>query len=279
MTELTLEKAIKILGLSEDDTLLDAKKAYKRQMHRSHPDRFPNDIDAQKRASSKFLQLKECYKLVEEHYELYGEMPIIVKGKAQPKKKKKSRKDEAEDQAFQRSAPFYQEPKPSIAKKARIPKIVAQPREKKSNAGKITVATLVIGALGYLGIHQSHFLNQNEFGDKTRTEIDSSELDKRVKMQLDPQYHSNPAQDDHLIEEKEKARAVLSQVTRKRKGKRNKTFSVGSSYNDVAEIHGAPDRSDENTWYYETSMIVFDNDGKVINWTSTPAYPLSTSIK
>ena len=53
------------------------------------------------------------------------------------------------------------------------------------------------------------------------------------------------------------------------------TFSYGSSFTRVAKIHGPPDRTEGNDWYYGESRVTF-SDGTVVDWESHPSNPLST---
>jgi len=55
-----IDKARELLGLGEEVDASDIKKAYRKLVREKHPDKFPNDIDAQK----KFEEIQASYKLL-----------------------------------------------------------------------------------------------------------------------------------------------------------------------------------------------------------------------
>jgi len=55
-----INKARKLLGLSDEVDALDIKTAYRKLVREKHPDKFPNNIDAQK----KFEEIQVAYKMV-----------------------------------------------------------------------------------------------------------------------------------------------------------------------------------------------------------------------
>ena len=132
--QLTVQKAVEILGISEGDSLDDAKRAYKRQMHRFHPDRFPNDVNAQKQAASKFSQLKKCYQLIEEHFNMYGEMPFQDddKNAEQRKRRERSKKDQAEENFLQQSSTLLKDPELRTVARRQHKPVAPQPPAKPS---------------------------------------------------------------------------------------------------------------------------------------------------
>ena len=281
--QLTVQKAVEILGISEGDSLDDAKRAYKRQMHRFHPDRFPNDVNAQKQAASKFSQLKKCYQLIEEHFNMYGEMPFQDddKNAEQRKRRERNKKDQAEENFLQQSSTLLKDPELRTVARRQHKPVAPQPPAKPSRAGKAAALLCIAGLAGYFALNHSHLLFPQEV-DPSVTEIDSTELDYRVSIQLDPNAEKaeEMSLSDQLIQEELKAKAVLSKLNANAANTQsNKTFTYGSSYSEVAEIHGPPDHSDQKTWYYNSSKVVFDNEGHVIDWTSDPSYPLAIRLK
>lgn len=56
-----MEKYFAILGLRYSASIEDIKIAYKEQIKKWHPDKFPNDIDQQKQATEKSKEINEAY--------------------------------------------------------------------------------------------------------------------------------------------------------------------------------------------------------------------------
>ncbi len=58
-----IEKAMRLLGLDSEFNASNVKSAYRELIRKNHPDKFPNDFDAQK----KFQEIQTAYKLLLKH--------------------------------------------------------------------------------------------------------------------------------------------------------------------------------------------------------------------
>lgn len=279
-----------ILGISNGDSFEDARKAFKRQMHRLHPDRYPHDIAAQKKASERFSQLKICFKCVEEHYALYGEMPFIddfvdhpaernssiqaqEEAKANIKKEIEAvaERNQQEEEILRQASSLNTDSSPIYIAES---KTNSRAKEKTSSAGEIGAGLFVIGILAYFVLHPPTV--KFWVKDKTKPTNDDIHLNDADQQNL-LEAQSGPK--DYFYEEQLKTKALLSKTQQRLlETASGKTFTFGSSYKDVARIHGPPDKSENQIWYYDNSQVMFE-DGIVIDWKSDASYPLATRLR
>lgn len=297
MKKPTLKQSYMILGITNDHSFEDARRAYKTKMHRLHPDRFPHDIAAQKKASVRFSQLKVCFKCIEEHYALYGEMPFIddlptpsskqksplgspnngPSNEEQAQEDERARRDRHEREILSQAASLNTDSSPAPTSDT---KTSQRASEKNSSAGEIGAGLFVIGILAYFVLHPPTHKFWIKEEPNTKQQLDEfGQVIRQHKDRHNKDKNSRSAPHDFLLEEQLKSKALLSKTQQRLlETASGRTFTFGSSFKEVAEIHGPPDKSENQTWHYDNSKVMF-KDGRVVDWKSDASSPLATRLR
>jgi len=283
MKDITLEECFRVLELKNGDSFEAARKAFKQKMHRCHPDRYPNDVHAQKKATEQFMHVKRCFRQLEEHYKLFGDMPVLDspehfyvddEPQEQPsssqtrssntstsatmslRERGKEREKERERAALFKAAHFENSSDPE--------ETIGKSSKRQASAGELGLIILIIAVIGYFVISPP----SSDWHD----DVDLSDYPAQAPKPL-------TNRSDELHAEETKARALLSTTEKQLLDTlREDTFTFGSSAKDVVAIHGTPDESQNNTWLYKKSKVMF-KDGRVVDWQSHSTFPLATRLK
>lgn len=284
MRELSLEFCYRTLGITNADTFESARKAFKQKMHRCHPDRYPNDPIAQEKATDRFMEVKRCFRVIEEYYVMYGEMPYVEFSNPAPKTESRTNKiidDTSPHRAHRHSGVFkkYAGAERSgdhgrVGKSTRMKfhqenKARFSVTERNISAAEIGAGLFVVGILAY-------FILQSPM--QKLLQADSEVSEKQIDEEI-TDLDARPKPEMPLTKEERISRGLLtkSQV-RLDEATNGQTFTFGSSLDEVAAIHGVPDRAEPGIWFYDKSRIMY-KDGRVVEWKSDPSFPLATRLK
>ncbi|VAW95224.1 hypothetical protein MNBD_GAMMA22-5 [hydrothermal vent metagenome] len=207
-------KYYKILNLSTDSDLQSCRYSYKKSVKQWHPDKFNDDLNAQRLAEEKLKEINIAYANITDYYNTYGKMPIY---------ENPSSSSENNKQEFDVSS-LYENLNANKLKKPRIPK--------KYFGFFLVIIILIL-------IYQIPLINQ----DNKNTALIENISNNTDYAQTSKDF-----------------------------------FSEGSTYNDVIKIHGEPEFSISQTWYYGNSWVLFKN-GVVVDWYQDKKFPLKAISK
>jgi len=318
--DITVSDCFKALGLQHNASFSQARKAFKIQAQRLHPDRYPTDERRRNIAEAKFLHLNKCFQILKEHYRVYGDLPSIDRESTSTYtySENQNSTEALRDQEFEFEAERITQGDGVIGQqRPRTDRVHSnsstQTLSKSSHLPEICVALVIVAALGYfffgpqsqdqpstaddehLEAAMPQAVGNNAYAARaialTESQFESqADAERAWRASLASRKYQTESSEDARSEIPGDvwARALLSarqpqtltlfpelKPLTPAQEQRQHLFSVGSSYAEVINIHGVPDRADQSTWYFDTSTIEFQ-DGRVISWQSHPEHPLAT---
>ena len=225
-----------ILGLTPGCDWSEVQTAYRRQVQKWHPDRYPQHSDEQIEAGQRMQELNKAYTMLSDYYRSQGALPFETR-------KQESQADAAEaasgttasrtSTAADHSDYVYQTPK-------------RPPAREVAPALSAWIAVILIALIGYY-IYLGFAIHEEEIGfDQEVTDADSAAPTGT------PKPHSRNAYKDPNA----------------------KSFGLGSTPGEVLEAQGIPTHTAGDLWFYGDSEVYFQR-GVVASWQSSPGFPLN----
>ncbi|WP_319525871.1 J domain-containing protein [uncultured Desulfosarcina sp.] len=100
---MNLLTSFKILGLPSDADEIQAKRAYKAQVRRWHPDQFPEESGAKAEAEEQLKQINIAYAQIKEHLAAHGPSPASPASEQPPRPDTADRARPASEQQEKKS--------------------------------------------------------------------------------------------------------------------------------------------------------------------------------
>jgi curved DNA-binding protein CbpA len=261
-----LIKCFQILDVSQGCTWEELRTAYRRQVQKHHPDRFHQQLDQQKIAKERMLELNKAFHILEEFYKKNGYLPYNVL-KRRPTKSDQERNPE-QTRANQTDTSSYTKSdiKPSKDKQA----------VRKTSWSLV----MIIAVLGYYFFWStppqrenpystSPFNNHVEKTDNSKISDQRGDLQNRLPDKVD----STTTQTDPQIYRNSTPPVELAPLGMQGKIHEGPFFTYGDTSGKVFEVQGIPTRTVGDIWFYGTSEVHF-NKGVVVSWYSSPNHPL-----
>jgi|GEM_PF-1476495 len=291
--DLSYDECYSLLHIQPGASFEEARKNYKRVAQRNHPDRFHNEPVQAEQAKQVLMQTMQAFRIIEEYYNLYGGMPHDKDFEQSTNTQASAAKNSAEDDLLAKTSGLSTKRGKASSKSARPSKSSTSTRStfKKSKSQRRAKSSatstpkpkffvwliVIISIIAYLSFLPEESVEQNNTRSYSNTQSserasqsitqNAQELSEDNKSAMKQEAFNKKLQNAYTVTQKQ----LLKSTT-------GDTFTFGSSFALVSEIHGPPDRSDGDVWYYGESKIVFKN-GQVHDWKSDPSYPLATRLK
>ena len=242
------EDCYEILRIEYGCSWAEVRKSYKSLIQKWHPDRFSDDLDGKNTATSKIKELNLAYQQLDNYYKEHGALPEMEYSQYEPELRSSMYAGETEiinedtKQEVNDSCDFSSQPGKTYLRKRYI---------------LATILVIVLAA------------NYTDF----TTQSNSFKTSLRPKQHSDPkpahgrQNNSRPAPEEPSLFLKDNNNAMYENMDDQ------SFFFFFSTMGKVINYQGAPDKIDNNIWYYGKSEVHF-KDGLVIKWKHDHNHPL-----
>jgi len=241
MSLLTHAQCYKILNIDININISwdEFRKSYRILIQKWHPDRY-EEGNEKEIATNKLKEINSAYTKLSKHYRTHGSLP-----RPEPTFTEAIYKKTTQQNNIYKPTPVKPDVKNDYTKKQKV--------HSNNQVTKNKTATIII--IIFLFITTYLLIDTEDNFDKyqeantsttvTTTKVDS--INKKINLK---KKDDNRPQANH-----------------------GKFFTYGSTIGKVILTQGAPDRVEENIWYYGKSEIHFVK-GKVVNWVRTVNNPL-----
>ena len=255
MPDISFAKCYSILNIENTQDLELIRKAYKSQIQRWHPDRFPENSSDKIIAEEKIKSLNAAYKILSDFYKKNGALPTNTESNVIEKHpRRKSWKTNSNINSQNEKKRRKYNPQSNQNQSISITKTFF----------KGIILTILISGTSYI-IFSSTELDMFFDVDKDIKEKQNSDL--LFNPQLSKKHYSIPAL---TLEKNNNIKPIESKDN-------DDYFTIGSSIGKVIMVQGKPSRIDRNTWYYGKSIVYFDK-GNVVEWVRHSDNPLKVKL-
>lgn len=239
---MTFTQCYKLLEIDCHSSFNELKKAYRSLVQKWHPDRF-NDETEKKAATDKFTELTTAYKLLSDHYNHHGVFPLPEH--LQNSTSTITAKPKADTVKTEKTTQNHSKKRTTEPNRQDHP-VPGQGWKYKNIFILLSFSIFILGS--YQLIHSLTVADsQNSIEHRSATHVQEVKTRTTVKTP-----HGDRKKD-------------------------SKFFTYGSSLGDVIVAQGAPDKMEDNIWYYGKSEVHF-KDGKVVYWRRDKETHLNVNI-
>ncbi len=294
-------KNYRVLGIQPGANWEQLRQAYKKLVNAWHPDRFQQNSRQKKMAEEKTKEITQSYQELAEYYKRFGVLPLLHESEALPT----IENDEKLSTPVMKSTSETME----VAKSASIVPSAESTKHRMPKRRDSVIASVVLLGLVYLiwqdfpdEEHQANTHSNEEYGRQLMNEdhenkfIDAASPKKRftvgsslgevytiqgvpTKVEKDIWYYGNSkvyfSQGKVLDWEVDIDNPLQAETTPGVKKTNDRSFSKGSSKEEVMAAQGPPNRDSGNVWDYGVSRVYFENN-RVTGWRESPFNPLRT---
>jgi len=266
----TIGDCYKILLINPDCSWEELRKAYRLQVKKWHPDRFPAGSKEKLLAEDKIKYITAAYKQISVHYREHGSLPNVEENPEQQEVPKPTYAYNARTATV-----FEQAPQPTVNSKTEYT------RTGSNNFFRYIIVVSILSFLLYAGYSQDP---AQQVTEEAKKKAKPDNTDRRLEnnslytSQTPPAKNNLPFLDN--TPEAGIGFPVKTENNKKHTEEKNKPrdfFTLGSSIGEVIDVQGKPDRIEGDTWYYGKSEVYF-YEGSVINWKRKHGSPLKARI-
>ncbi len=233
------QECYRLLGLTPASTWDEAHQAWRREVQKWHPDRFPDEPAQRARAAQHMQRLNEALARLEAYQRRHGRLPL--EAQAPP-------------------ADPVPEPPPRTAEPPPEPAAAPRPSRKRASWWPVGIIALLAATYTWL----QHPASETHAPPDSRPPLP-------VPSARPPAEGASPAPSETLPKppfERPLGTPGGDDATQA-------TFTYGDPIGKVIEVQGVPSRTVGDIWFYGASEVHFRN-GRVVRWYSSTDTPLHT---
>lgn len=271
----TIGDCYKILLINPDCSWEELRKAYRLQVKKWHPDRFPSGSQEKLLAEDKIKYITAAYKQISVHYREYGRLPEI--------------EENPEQQEVSQPTYAYNARTATVSEQPSQPAVNNNTEYTRTDSKKFfryIIALSILSFLLYAGYTQNPAQKHHQATEDTIKKSKPDNTDSHLQKHPLDTAQTFPAQNNlPFLDNTPEARTRIgfsaktdnNKTHAEEKAETRDFFTLGSSIGEVIDVQGEPNRIEGDTWYYGESEVYF-YEGSVINWKRKHGSPLKARI-
>lgn len=260
MSSLTFKECYELLRINHDVSWIQARKAYKTLIQKSHPDRFADNSFEKTNAEENIKKIIAAYKKLETHYKTYNKLPDTSIDNDQPitptRKRKKSWENEQNSYKTRNKFDITKSTGKTDSRSFK-----QAPAHDLPSKSKFRILAVLLPASA-LSVAVFYFINS-----LVPEKPDSL---YQIRTPASSKLNTNAPLPEPSPKSKHKD-------TIKRPFPSKEFFTIGSSIGKVILVQGEPSNINGNIWHYGKSLVYFKK-GLVTEWKRHPDHPLKVLL-